>query len=254
LSVSKTGGAELADREFPRLTHPALREALVDIRLHGELPASAMEKFEAPKGFPVKKGMKLGQFELHLEVDKPSEAKITEGLMGFRYEREDGSDVLQLRRNGLTYSSLKDYPGWEVLKEEAREAWRGFFAVTGPVNVSRLAVRYVNAINIPQGADYDEYLTTGPRVPKLVPSIVASFVQRIVVPIEQDSANAIITQTLEQSGAAPAAPAVLDIDVFTNLSIEGTSPNIWSGLEKLRNIANRIFFSSVTQKVIESLI
>ena len=240
----------MSEREFPKLTRPPLREALIDIRLREALPASVLPKFEAPKGFPMKKEIKHGRFQFQADVDKPFAAKVlTEEALGIRYEKEDGSEVVQLRRNGLTYSSLKNYPGWEVLREEARQEWQGFLAGSGPVNVSRLALRYINAINIPAGADYDEYLTTGPRVPKLVPQIVASFLQRVVVPFEQDSAIAIITQTAETP-----APAALDIDVFTECSLEGASADIWSRLEKLRNIANRIFFSSLTEKVIESFI
>jgi uncharacterized protein (TIGR04255 family) len=216
--------------------------------LREELPASVLPKFGAPKGFPVRKGIKHGQFQLQAEEDKPFAAKVlTEEALGVRYEREDGSEVVQLRRNGLTYNILKNYPGWEALKEMARHQWQGFLAVSGPVNVSRLAVRYINAINIPVGADYDEYLTTGPRVPKLVPPIVVSFLQRVVVPFEQVSAHAIITQTLEMP-----TPAALDIDVFAECSLEGASADIWSRLEQLRNIANRIFFSSLTEKMLES--
>lgn len=220
----------------------------MDIRLREELSASVLPRFEAPKGFPLKKGIKHGQFQFQVEEDKPFAAKVlTEEALGMRYEKEDASEVVQLRRNGLTYSVLKNYPGWEVLREVARQEWQRFLAVSGPVNVSRLAVRYINAINIPVGADYDEYLTTGPRVPKLVPPIVSSFIQRVVVPFAEDSANAIITQTLEMP-----APAALDIDVFTECSLEGASADIWLRLEKLRNIANRVFFSSLTEKVLES--
>jgi uncharacterized protein (TIGR04255 family) len=238
----------LSETKFPKLTRPPLSEALVDIRLREELPASVLAKFQAPKGFPVAKEMRHGQFQFKMDKDKPALAEVlAEGALGWRYERDDGSEVLQLRRNGLTYSILKNYPGWDVLREAARDAWREFLAASGPVNVSRLAVRYINAINIPLGADYDEYLTTGPRVPKSVPPIVTSFMQRVLVPFEEDTATAIITQTLEVP-----APAVLDIDVFTECSLEGASVDIWSRLEKLRGIADRIFFSSLTEKVLES--
>jgi uncharacterized protein (TIGR04255 family) len=241
-------GAELPEREFPKLTRPPLREVLVDIRLREELPTSVVPKFETPKGFPVRKGMKHGQFQLQAEADKPFAAKVlTEEALGVRYEREDSSEVVQLRRNGLTYSILKNYQGWEVLRQAARDMWRVFLLASGPVNISRLATRYINAIEIPLGADYDEYLTTAPRVPKLVPPIVSSFIQRVVVPFERDGANAIITQTLEMP-----APAALDIDVFAECSLEGASEEIWSRLDNLRNIADRIFFSSLTEKVIES--
>ncbi len=220
----------------------------MDIRLREELPASVLPKFEAPRGFPVTKPIKQGQFQLQAEVDKPFTAKVlTEEAFGMRCERDDGSEVIQLRRNGLTYSVLKNYRGWEVLREAARDMWRGFLLASGPVNISRLATRYINAIEIPLGADYDDYLTTAPRIPKSVPQLVTSFMQRVLVPFEQETATAIITQALEMPG-----PAVLDIDVFTEVSLEGTSEEIWLRLHNLRSIADRTFFSSLTEKVIES--
>ena len=220
----------------------------MDVRLREELPASVLPKFRAPKGFPIAKEMRHGQFQVKVDKDMPIRAEVlSEGALGRRYEREDGSEVVQLRRNGVTYSILKNYPGWDVLRNEAHDVWEDFLVISGPVNVSRLAVRYLNAINIPLGADYDEYLTTGPRVPKSVPPIVTSFIQRVLVPFAEDSATAIITQTLEVP-----APAVLDIEVFTECSLEGASADIWSRLDKLRNIADRIFFSSLTEKVLKS--
>lgn len=93
-----------------------------------ELPASVLSKFEAPKGFPVRKEMKHGQFQLQAEPGKPFAAKVlTEEALGMRYEREDGSEVVQLRRNGITYSILKDYPGWSVLRERLRLCGKAFW-------------------------------------------------------------------------------------------------------------------------------
>jgi uncharacterized protein (TIGR04255 family) len=240
----------LSETEFPKLTHPPLREALVDIRLREDLPVSVLPKFKVPEDFTVAKEIKQGKFQFKLvEKDKPAVAEVLgEEVLGWRYEREDGSVVIQLRRNGVKYSILKNYPGWKVLREEARSAWTEFLAVSGSVNVSRLAVRYVNAIDIPAGSDYDEYLTTAPRVPKLLPQIVTNFLQRVVVPVEDGAGNVIITQTLE----TPSASAVLDIDVFAECSLDGASADIWLKLEKLRSIADKTFFSSLTQKVIES--
>jgi uncharacterized protein (TIGR04255 family) len=239
----------LSETEFPKLTRSPLKEALVDIRLREELPASVLPKFRAPKGFPIANEIRHGRFQLKLDKDAPIQGKVVaEETLGWRYDKEDSSEVVQLRRNGLTYSILKNYPGWAVLREAARDAWRDYLTVSGPVNASRLAVRYINAINIPLGADYDEYLTTGPRVPKSVPPIVTSFMQRVLVPFEEDAATAIFTQTLE----TPVAAAILDIDVFAECSLDGAAAEIWSRLEKLRGIADRIFFSSLTEKVLES--
>jgi len=237
----------LSETQFPKLTNPPLSEVLVDIRLREELPASVLRNFHAPTGFPVAKEIRHGQFQFKMDKDEPIRAEVlAEGTLGRRHEREDGSEVVQLRRNGLTYSILKNYRGWDSLRKVASIAWRDFLAVSGSVNVSRLAMRYINAINIPPGADYDEYLTAGPRIPKSAPPIVTSFMQRVLVPFEDESANAIITQALELP-----APIVLDIDVFTECSLDGASSDIWFRLDKLRNIADRIFFSSLTEKVLE---
>jgi uncharacterized protein (TIGR04255 family) len=238
----------LSDQEFPKLSRSPLREALIDIRLREELPIIAVSAFRAPTGFPVSKPMKQGQFQFRLDPDKPSQAEVlSEGFLGQRFDRADSSEVLQVRRNGLTYSILQNYPGWDVLRKSAREVWHDFLLLSQTMVVSRVAVRYVNAIVIPVGADYDEYLTSAPKVPKSAPQIVTSFLQRVVVPFEEESANAIITQTSEVT-----SPAVLDIDVFSDVSLAGDSEDVWSRLDRLRHIADRIFFSSLTERVIAS--
>jgi uncharacterized protein (TIGR04255 family) len=234
--------------EFPKLARPPLREALVDVRLRDELPVAVIPKFRQPKGFPVVTTMKQGQFQFKVDANKPAEAHVfSEALLGQRYDREDGSAVVQLRRNGITYSALKNYPGWEVLRDSAREIWQDFITVSGNIIISRLAVRYVNAIIIPTGADLDEYLTNGPRVPALLPQVVTSFMHRMLIPIEELKMNAIVTQTLEMP-----SPVILDIDAFTERSFEASSDEIWTTLDELRGIADRTFFSSLTEKVIES--
>jgi uncharacterized protein (TIGR04255 family) len=246
----KQTGDELSEQEFPKLTRPPLREALIDIQLRQELPATVLSKFQPPKGFPVTRPLIQSQFQLKVEADKPMKPEvISEGMLGQRYEREDSSEIIQFRRNGMTYSILKNYPGWKVFSDAAKEMWQGFLSTTGSVNVGRLAVRYINAINIPPGSDYDEYLTTGPRVPKSVHPVVASFMQRVVIPFEKETSTAIFTQALE---APNTAVAVLDIDVFTECSIDGASPDIWSRLLSLRGIADKIFFASLTEKVLDS--
>jgi uncharacterized protein (TIGR04255 family) len=205
-------------------------------------------KLKSLEGFPIIKQIKYGQFTFQLTKDQPAEAKVdTEEAFGQRYEREDGAEVVQFRRNGVTYSILRNYASWDLLRDAARNAWERFLAISGPLNVSRLAVRYINAIDIPLGADFDEYLTAGPRIPAPLPQVIARFIQRVEVPFADEHATAIILQALE----APTL-GVLDIDVFSECSLDGASPEVWSILEKLRSIKNRVFFSSLAAKVLES--
>lgn len=243
-------GAALPETTFPKLTRPPLREALVDLRLREGLPASFVPNLKSLEGFLISREMKQSQVTVQMG-DKPTEVVTTDEAYGRRFDREDGSAVVQFRRNGLTYSILRNYTSWDVLREAARNAWLHFLAISGPVNVSRLAVRYINAIEVPLGADFDEYLTAGPRIPTPLPQILNGFLQRVVVPFEDEDASAIITQAMEVPTAGN-IPVVLDIDVFSSCSLEGASTEIWSRLEKLRSIKNRVFFSSLSPKVLDS--
>jgi len=244
----------LPEMTFPQLTHPPLREALVDIRLRDELPLTWMEKLENLDfdGFVYVHPMKHGQFKFEISRDQPARAEVTaDQPLGRRYDKKDGTQVLQVRRNGMTLSILKNYTNWDALRDAARDKWNKYLDISGPVGVSRLALRYINGIEMPFGVDYDDYLTAGPRIPGPLPQMVNNFIQRVEVPFEKDNATAIITQALEMPVADKRA-AVLDIDVFSLCSLGGTSSEVWSVLERLRIIANDIFFSSVTKKVIES--
>ena len=129
--------------------------------------------------------------------------------------------------------------------------WQEFLRVSGAVVISRVGVRYINAIEVPIGADFDDYLAAGPRIPQPLPQIYTTFLQRVVVPFAEINGYAIITQALEQA-TDKGLPTLIDIDVASNSSIEGEAPEIWQRLTKLRNIKNHIFFASVTAKALEA--
>jgi len=244
----------MSETAFPKLTRPPLREALIDLRLSESLPVSLVERWKKfnKEGFVNPIVMKQGGFKFEIGKDSPAQASVTsDESFGVRYERNNGAEVLQFRRNGVTLSILKNYTTWEALRTATENAWKQFLEISGPVKISRLAVRYINVLELPPGEDYDEYLTAGPRIPKPLPQIANGFLQRVLVPFAKADALAIITQTMETTSNG-SIQAVLDIDVFSECSLDGTSVEIWSRLENFRVIKNDIFFSSLTEKVLNS--
>lgn len=244
----------LTHGEYPRLSRPPLREALIDIRLSEQLPIAFLERLRVLTlpGFSNVGEIKLGGFRLEIAKDKPSQATITsDEILGIRFQTTDASQVLQYRRNGITFSILKNYQTWEQIRGVAREFWRQFLGISGPVNVNRLALRYINAFEVPLGGDFDEYLSAGPRIPKDLPQLLTSFLQRILIPFTDVNAHAIITQALEPPTES-SFPTILDIDAIGQCSLDGADPEVWKRLEQLREIKNRIFFASVTAKALEA--
>lgn len=241
----------LADK-YPQLAHPPLREALVDIKVRDELPNEWVENLANVEfeGFETSQRIKVGTVKFEIPGDRPPSAAASAQVLGRRYDQTDGERVLQVRRNGMTLSILKNYQKWEALRAAAQGLWGSYLRIAGAVHVDRLAVRYINAIEMRLGDDCDKYLTAAPQIPRKLPQILNNFIQRVEVPFDE-RAVAIITQTLgppiESKGSA-----ILDIDVFCSCSLEGNSPEIWLRLDDLRDIANDVFFSSITQEVLES--
>lgn len=241
--------------EHRLLAHPPLREAIIDLRIADQLPASFVEKIAGQPlvGFEAAIPIWHGKYTFQVGIDQPSGPGTTGGTKeryGWRYLTTDGSRVAQFRRDGATFSVLRDYTNWEEAKTKARTLWTQYCEWGSPTEVSRLAVRYINVLDVPVGMDFDLYLAAGPRIPPELPQVLNGFTHRVVVPFSTDGTTAIVTQAMElPSGTS--VPVVLDIDAYYTCKLEADSPIVWSEFDRLRDIKNHIFFSSVTERALE---
>jgi uncharacterized protein (TIGR04255 family) len=226
---------------------------LIELRLSQELPASFAETLKGVdlSGFLLKGPIRRGEVSFKVTLDKPGVASVDlEETLGWRYETGDASRVVILRRNGITVSTLKNYTNWGELRDQAKQVWQKFVALSGHVIVSRLAVRYINVIQAPVGSDYDLYLTAGPRVPEELPQFVSTFLQRVVISYSREGPEAIVTHAMEPA-VDQMVPLILDIDVYHQQRFPSDDLAIWDRLDALRRIKNAIFFASVTEKALE---
>lgn len=241
-------------RDFPLLKNAPITEAVIDMRV--KLPAD----FQTAKlgsvsdflqtEYPSKKEVK--KFEGR--IDFVQEAQITpmsKEVAGYQYNSKDGKQVIQAMKEGFTFSRLKPYISWEQLRDEARRLWKVYKEVTSPELITRVALRYINNLNIPMTAKhfkFSDYLAVPPTVPKNIPHEIESFFMRIVVPEPALNAKAIITQALEPVRKPKFLPLILDIDVF-RFNQDGIEEDIWDILESLRVFKNKIFFNSISKKL-----
>lgn len=240
-------------RPIAHLSRPPLREALIDIQLVEELPEAFFEGEKVRlEGFGTIKSIKRLESSLQLTIGKPSQMLLKrDEVYGWRFENEDASRVVQLRRNGMTYSILRNYVDWQDIRSSANVAWKVFLSTVGVTKIKRLAVRYINLLELPPGpVDFDEYLTAGPQIPPDVPQHLAGFLQRVVVPLE-DGIVGIITQAVE-TPTGTAVQLVVDLDVYKEVDLEGSSAEVWNVLDTLRDKKNLLFFSSITERALKS--
>ena len=240
--------------EYPILKKAPVTEALIDIRVK-LLPefdvANINTIYESIKTrYPEKQEQKISEVKFEPraeEIVKSSKPEIN----GYRYFSSDKKQIVQARVDGFIFSRLHPYIKWEELRDEAHRIWQLYKNITSPVSITRVAIRYINNLNIPMPIkDFGDYLTAPPTVPEGLPQGVSSFLTRTVLHEPSMGVHAIITQVLEQI-VTDVAPIILDIDVF-KLQPEGIEEkDAWETIEKLRHFKNRIFFKSITKSLKE---
>ena len=243
----------------PRLTNPPITEALIDFRVRTSVEPNLteLEKLcdELKSQFPVKKkNLKFsGAMKISAGDAADSKTDFRQWPVGFRLETADGKRVAQLNLDSFTLSWLTPYDNWESLRDYTKPIWDSYRLAIEPEAVIRVAVRYINRIEIDLPmADFDNFLLAPPIVPRGLPQLVENFVTRVVVPLPSEHAHVIITQGSEAVDQGRATlPIVIDVDAFKEDSFDPVGDTIWKTLEYLRTVKNDAFFGSVTAKALE---
>lgn len=237
-----------------QLARPPIREAVLDIQTQGPSDLEAVrrlaESFGKQSGLSKSAAVRAGLIEMAMSADESITSRARAGVTGYRVEDEPVTKVVQFRNNGFTFSLIGNYAAWEQFRDAAVEPAARFLALSGVERVTRLALRYINVIQLPHTrVDLDQYLPAAPRVPSELPQELAGFFSRIVLPIQGDGLNAVVTQALEE-GAKPSPSVILDIEVY----FQGPLTPEWGSLlpifENIRTWKNRIFFAFVNENTV----
>jgi len=231
-----------------------ITEALIDIRV--ELPSGVtLKTLEAVHGevkdrYPGKKKRVYveGQFSAGDEI--AATAKQTE--MGFAFATENGKQIVQVRLDGFTFSRLRPYGNWTELRDEGRRLWEIYRGAVSPQKITRVAVRYINKIDVPLPAiDYKDYFRTTPEVSPALPQELSGFFMRLQFPQADFGGVLILTQTAVPPPSPDMNSVILDLDVFKD-GLDLVSANeVWELLETLRNRKNEFFEGCLTNKARE---
>ena len=231
-----------------------ISEALIDIRV--ELPITVTPDtlesiYDVVKEHYPRKEKRLyvqGQFSLGEEVG----ALAKQTLMGYVFSSKDGKQILQARLDGFTFSRLKPYGTWLTLRDESRGLWNIYRDLVKPSMINRIAVRYVNQIDIPlQHIDYKDYFRTTPEVSPDLPQGLSGFFMQLQFPQPSFNGMLILTQTAIPPMVPGTTSVILDLDVFKASTKMVSEEELWTLLEALRNRKNEFFEACITDKTRE---
>lgn len=242
--------------EQRHLRNAPITEALIDLRIKPPLDLSVLNNMlslitkEVHNRYPERQEQRSFKGGFGIKDGQPIVESPTDmDIQGYIFKSADKLQLVQFRRDGFTFNRLKPYTCWENVIAEAKELWNIYSGNTSPELVSRIAVRYINHLNIPLPInDFRDYLATPPPVPESVPQAVSSFLTRVVVHDLEWQLDANITQAMERSTKPDFVTIIIDIDAYKSGEFDVQTEEIWAVLNQLRRLKNDIFFGSITEE------
>ena len=246
-------------KPYPHLTRAPIVEALVDFRIRSNSEPISVEDIEGIHNailakYPTKIENKIFQTNFIFNTTEPSEQKMSGILSGYRFESADKKFVLQLSPDGFTLSQLAPYNNWNDLINEAKWCWNEFNRISENSSIIRVATRFINKINIPLVAsiDFDDYLTSSPKIPDNLPQTTGEFLSRNVIHCIEQQAILVLTQSFQNPSAdIQSLQVIIDIDVFKEGNFDCKENEHWVLLETLRDLKDDAFFGSITPKTLD---
>ncbi len=243
--------------EWEHLPKAPITEALIDIRV--ELPSKAsvdtLRPFcdEVRIEYPQSRERRKGHAEF--TFGKPGQTAITvepEHPDGYVLTSVDGTQIVQVRLDGFTFSRLKPYKTWDHLHQAARPLWARYCDLASPTSVTRIAVRYINRLELPLPVEsFKDWLTTTPEIAPALPQGMSGFFLRLNIPFAEPRGFANVTLAIEPGDYTGYVPVIFDIDAFLPGPFYPKDDAMWDRFTNLRAIKNEVFFNSLTPRTVE---
>lgn len=242
--------------KYPLLTKAPIREAIFDLRVRFGTPPDGqiLEDLAAEfkREFPVVEPMRLFQGQFTFGDDGLVATSRSDDFVGLKLTSPDGSNVAQLRNNGFTFSRLKPYQSWDQLRRDAWSLWDRYREVVQPEGVTRVAGRFINEFRLPpKGAALTDYFKTPPEIPDGVPNRVTSMLYRYVLAPEDGVVSNVSLATGNSESPQEYSIMILDIDCYVRDDWVADDASIGEQFEKIRDMKNRIFYGSITPRMVD---
>ncbi len=175
---------------------------------------------------------------------------------GWAFFSPDKLQIWQARRDGFTFARLAPYQSWEPFRTEARRLWTATHPIFGTAELTRVAVRYINRLELPLPmSDFKDYLRTVPEVSSDLPQGLTNFFLQAQIPLDEAGVMATINQTilppLSPEAALTTVAVLLDIDVFMAAGPSESDDHLWETFELLRERKDKVFEACITDRTRE---
>ena len=251
---------------FPLLARAPIVEAVIEVRARAEarweeqaitnhIKSRLPEYPSVLSSRAVQLRMEFTQPGAQAAQPSPTEQVVHDmGWRGLRCESADKRHVAQFNRDGFVFSRLAPYESWDQFEREGLRLWQLHTELAQPTEAQRLGLRFINRIAVPQeGLRLEDYLEAPPRAPQGMDLPLAGFLHQDTLTVSGYPYGITFTQTVQPPQAPETGGLILDIDVFTTQPLNLDENKLDRHLSEMRWLKNKVFFGSITRKVLETI-
>jgi uncharacterized protein (TIGR04255 family) len=238
----------MADRHYP---NAPITEAVIDIQVATAATADSLDGMREGEesAYPSYEKLNATTGTMTIGPDGVPFAAASAAPIGHLARTSDGLQIYQCRTMGFALSRLAPYPHWDEFRREARRLWEKYRVIAQPTEVTRVAVRYINRIDIPLPvSNFGDYLRTVPLLSTDLPGGVSTYFMQLNVPLEQVGADCIINEAIITAPKPDVVSVVLDIDVYRLKDLPTDDDGLWTLFEQLRAAKNTVFEACITDQ------
>lgn len=229
---------------------PPITEAILDLRvtLPQGFSIDTLEEIhnQVRESYPQKVSIFAGSIEYQVEQDLVNTSR---NQYGFQFKSENSPYIFQAALGGFTCNHLAPYSTWEQFRSETKHLWEIYKAICKPTSITRVGVRYINQIELPELAiDFKDYLRVCPEIAPDLPQGLSSFYMQLQIPQEELQCMLTINEAFIPPITPNSISVILDIDVFRVKDWDSNDNTIWDFIEQLRNLKNETFEKCITDK------
>lgn len=227
--------------------HPPVTEAILELRFEPSLsPQDAIAlRQRLSKRYPAL----LDNKSVEVQIGPTGEASVKTSSAGFKGTSTDNTDVVMCQLGAFASAKLAPYSNWSAFISIARENFEAFQAIAGFRNYTRIGVRYINRIDIPNGEAADKWPSTFfnifPCAPEAWGCPVAFHVKSEYMVSEHVKA-AVQTATLAPF-LIDHTSYLLDIDLIQVTDIPSKADDLWTMIDDFRSLKNHVFETAITE-------
>jgi len=232
---------------------PPITEAVIGINfqtpIDSEILTSVSKKFSSH--YP--QNQDISNFDISLEISEATPEPVTQlkKVQGYRLSNHDMTQLLVLWPNAFFTSQLAPYTGWDDFFARFERDWKIWKRHIGFNTISRIGVRYINRIDVPQERKIilEDYLNIFPTVPEFLGSINAYGVQ-VNTALADIKCNLLLNSGAVPSPIFGTQSFLVDIDISQDAPPQSDN-DIFELLRLIRDRKNSLFEACVTDKARE---